>query len=240
MNDVSSKRKVHHALSSDARAETLQLLYKKPHDIEEIAKKLKLQPVTVRHHIQALLEAGLLESYEERTGSAGRPKVYYKISKTPPIVSFPARRYQDFSRYLVLYIVKKFGKKKSAEMMTELAQEMGRETVKYLQATNNIAEWTPENFTKLYVNKYLQEMGAEPELIEKTDNKVVFRTHNCLFYELSQELPDLMCDIIHHEFNASFYQNMGENIQNTQTSCMGHGEQCCEQVLEWQPKKSSK
>ena len=67
VSGVPSKRKVHHALSSDARAETLEFLYKKPRDVEEIAKKLKLQSTTVRHHIEALLEAGLLESYEERT-----------------------------------------------------------------------------------------------------------------------------------------------------------------------------
>ena len=235
---MSTKRKIHHALSSDPRAEALELLYKKPHDVNEIAKKLKLRPVTVRHHIQALLEAGLLETFEERTGSAGRPKVYYKIAKSPPTVTFPARRYQDLSKYFITYLLKKFGKKKTFEMMTELGQEMGRDTVKWLQATHNIiTEWTPDDFANVFVNRYLQEMGAEPELIEKTDNKVVFRTYNCLFYELSQKLPDLICDVIHHSFNESCYKNMGGNIRSLQTKCMGHGDECCEQVLEWMPQK---
>ena len=238
MTAVPSKSKIHQALSSDARAETLEFLYKKPHDIEEIAKKLKLQSTTVRHHIQALLEAGLVESYEERTGLAGRPKTYYKIAKSQPMVTFPARRYQDLSTNLISYLLKKFGKKTTFEMMTEFGQEMGKDTVSYLQTTNNITQWNPDPFVSIFC-KYLQEMGAEPELIEKTDNKVVFRTHNCLFYELSQKLPDLMCDVIHHSFNESCYKNMGGNIRSLQTKCMGHGDECCEQVLEWMPKKQT-
>ncbi len=235
MNIVSAKRKVHQALSSESRAETLQLLYQKPHDVDEIARKLKLRPVTVRHHIAALLEAGLLETFEGRTGLAGRPKTYYKIARSPPMVTVPARRYQDLSKYLISYLWGKFGKEKTFEMMTEIGRQMGRDTVKWLQTTHNITQWKPDDFVDIYVNHYLQEMGAEPELIEKTESKVIFRTHNCLFYELSQELPELLCDVIHHWFNESFYENMGGNIKNHQTKCMGHGDECCEQVLEWMP-----
>lgn len=234
-----SKLEVLRALSSDARLEILKLLYRKPHDIEELAEKLKLRPVTIRHHIQSLQEAGLLEYYEERTGSAGRPKTLYKIAKSLPTITFPARRYLDLSNALVNFLLRKFGKKKAYEMMAEVGRELGRETVKYLEEANNVKEWTPEEFVNVFVEKYLQEIGTEPEIIEKTDNKVVFSTHNCLFFELSQEMPDLMCDVIHNEFHRALFETMGNNLKGIQTSCMGHGDHSCEQIVEWTSNKKS-
>ena len=228
-----SEREVHRALSSEARAETLKLLYKRPHVIEEIAEKLKLQPVTVRHHIQALQEAGFLETYEERSGLAGRPKTYYKLAKSLPTLTFPARRYLYLSKTLISFFLREHGKKKGFEMMAELGSEMGADTAKYLKTTYAIKEWTPNEFAKVFVEGYLQEIGAEPEVVEKTDKRVVYRTHNCVFFELSQEMPDLMCDVLHNEFHHALQETMSGNIQNVQTSCMGHGDGCCEQVFEW-------
>jgi len=227
------EREVHRALSSNARVETLKLLYKRPHDIDEIAKKLNLQPVTMRHHILALQEAGLLESYEERTGAAGRPKTYYKIAKTLPNVSFPARRYLYFSKGIIHTLIHELGQEKACEMLAQVGQEMGRETVKYLETAHSIKAWTPKEFAEVFVEKNLQEMGVEPEIVEKTDKKVVYRTHNCVFFELSQELPNLMCDVLHSEFHQSLSKAMNKNTKIVQTKCMGHGEACCEQVFEW-------
>jgi predicted ArsR family transcriptional regulator len=210
-----------------------------PHDIEDIAEKLKLQPVTIRHHIQALQEAGLLDSYEERTGSAGRPKTYYKIAKALPLISFPTRRYLDFSKALVNAILKDLGQKKAYKMMAEVGREMGQATVKYLETTNNIKTWTPKEFAEVFVEKHLKELGTEPEVIEKTDKVVVYRTHNCLFYELSQEMPSLLCDVIHCQFHAALLEAMSGKLKGTQTSCMGHGEKCCEHIVQWAPQKET-
>ena len=49
------------ALSSKSRLEILRLLYRKSQSVEEIAKSLKLQPITLRHHLQSLEEAGFIE-----------------------------------------------------------------------------------------------------------------------------------------------------------------------------------
>ena len=228
-----SEREVHRALSSEARVEIVKLLYKRPHVIEEIAEKLQLQPVTVRHHIQALQEAGFLESHEERSGAAGRPKTYYKLAKTLPTFTFPARRYLHLSKSLISFLLREHGKEKALEMLAQLGSELGANTAKYLKSTRGVKEWTPDEFAKAYIGGYLQEIGTEPEIVEKTDKKVVYRTHNCVFYELSQEMPDLMCDVLHSEFHRALQETMSGNIQGVQTSCMGHGDGCCEQVFEW-------
>lgn len=234
-----SKKELHRALSSDTRVETLKLLYRKPHDIEEIAKKLKLQPVTVRHHIQALQEAGLLESYEERTGLAGRPKTFYKLARTLPDVAFPARRYLDFSKSLIDVLLRTIGKDKTQEILAEAGREMGEQTMKYIESQNKIVKWTPREFAEILVEKYFRESGAEPELVEVSDSKVVYRLHNCLLRELSKEMPDLMCEVLHHEFHQAILESMKNDIKGVQTTCMGHGDINCEHVVEWASRKKS-
>ncbi len=73
-----SEKKAYEALSSSSRLRILKLLHKKPLNVEEIAESVKLQPITVRHHLQLLVDAGFVESHEQRTGTVGRPKVYYE------------------------------------------------------------------------------------------------------------------------------------------------------------------
>jgi len=208
-----SEQKVHSALSSKTRAEILKLLYKKPLDVEEIAQKLKLQPVSIRHHLQSLEEAGLLECTEERSGSAGRPKTRYKIASSPPAVTFPARRYLFFSGILIDSLMHIIGKAKVQRY--------------------NVTKWTPKEFEEIFVGKYLQEAGTEPEIAEKSDKKIVVRLHNCIFSELSMKMPELMCDVAHKEFFHAASEVMGGNIKVTQATCLGRGDIYCEHIFEW-------
>lgn len=235
-----SEQKVHHALSSKTRVGILKLLYKKPRDVEEIASKLKLQPVTIRHHLQSLEEAGLLESYDERSGLAGRPKTFYKISKTPPIITFPQRRYMVFSGMLLDSLTHVLGKEKVAGIMTKLGRRMGKETMDELMYQNKVAEWTPKEFEEIFVGQYLTDSGTEPEIVEKTDKKIVVRLHNCVFSELSLKMPDLMCEVAHKQFFQAVSDEMGGKIVVTQATCMGRGDSYCEHVFEWNHEKSEK
>lgn len=49
---------------------------------------------------------------------------------------------------------------------------MGESTVKELEVENEIKEWSLENYKDIFINKYLKEAGAEPEIIEVTDEKI--------------------------------------------------------------------
>lgn len=229
-------KEVHFALSSESRAEILKMVYKKPHTIEEMAETLKLQPVTIRHHVHALLEVCLLESIVERSGSAGRPRTLYTIAKTLPTVVFPARRYFEFSKGLVNSLRRIIGDKKTQEILADVGRELGNETIKYLEAKNKVSKWTSKEFAEIVV-KYFQEAGAEPEIVELTDNKLIYRLHNCLFSELSLEIPILMCDVMHHEFQQAIIDFMDNDIKSVQTSCIGHGDINCEHIIEWTSKK---
>ena len=89
------------ALSSRSRQDILKQLYRNSLSVEQIAEKLGLQPITVRHHLQSLVESGFVEAVEERAGSVGRPKIFYKLVREPPLVSYPRRGYLMLNNFLV-------------------------------------------------------------------------------------------------------------------------------------------
>ena len=110
---------------------------------------------------------------------------------------------------------------------------MGKETVEQMLNQHKISKWTPKEFEEIFVAQYLEEAGTEPELVERNDKKVVIRLHNCVFSELSQKMPDIMCDVAHKEFFHAVADVMGGHIKVTQATCMGRGDTYCEHIFEW-------
>ena len=220
-------------LSSKSRLEILKLLYKRELSVEEIAESLNLHPITVRHHLQSLEETGLLEKYDERGGTAGRPKTYYRIVKKTKIDGFPKRRYLTLSSFLIEALNFTAGEKNTRKLLSFVGNTMGKDVIKDLEKKNQINDWTPKEYLEFFIKKYLEESGAEPEIIEVTDKKIVYRLHNCLFFELALKMPDKMCDVLHETFHDGVAEGMAKSVKTTRLTCMGKGDNYCEHVCEW-------
>ena len=223
---------VYQALASKSRLQILKLLYKKPLSIKEISKKIGLQPITVRHHLQSLEEAGFVESYEERTGTIGRPKVYYRISKKMRTVSFPKRRYLTLSNFLITTMRFLLGLERTKKILRKVGVEMGENTVRELELENGIKEWSLENYRDVFINKCLKEAGAEPEIIETNDKKIVYRLHNCVFFELAVKMTEMICDVLHESFHEGVSDAMDKRLKISRLTCMGRGDLYCEHVCQ--------
>ena len=228
------------ALASKSRLQILRTLYKKSLSIEEISKEIGLQPITVRHHLQSLEEAGFVESYEERTGTIGRPKVYYRISKKIRTVSFPKRRYLTLSNFLITTMRFLLGSERTKRILRKVGAEMGENTVRELELENGIREWSLKNYRDVFINKYLKEAGAEPEIMEANDEKIVYRLHNCVFFELAIKMTEMICDIVHEGFHEGISNAMGKKMKIRRLSCMGKGDPYCEHICELLAKKEEK
>jgi len=230
---------LHRTLGSPSRVQILRLLYRGPLSVEEMAKKLDLQPITIRHHLQSLMEAGIVECHEERSGTAGRPKAYYSVAKTAPSTSFPKRQYQILSESLINSIIEEFGINKTKALLKKIGTSMGEFAVKTLGSEHNIKSWSPKDYETYMIRGYFEEEGAEPEMLEATDNKIVYRLHNCLFQELSVKMPEIMCDVLHESFHEGVMKAIGKDLKIDRATCMGHGDPYCEHVCVWShaPKK---
>lgn len=221
------------ALSSKSRLDILKLLYRKPMSVEEIAQKLSLQPITIRHHLQSLVEAGFIEAIEERAGSVGRPKIHYKMVKEPRLVSYPKRRYLMLSSFIVNTLRFMLGETQAKKILRQAGLEMGANTTKRLETEHDIREWSLKAYDRFFVKDYLEKMGSEPETVEVTDRKIVYRLHNCLFFEMAVKMPEIMCDTVHESFHEGLIKTMGKEATINRLTCMSKGDQYCEHSIEW-------
>ncbi|MBI2183467.1 MAG: ArsR family transcriptional regulator [Thaumarchaeota archaeon] len=68
------------ALASGPRLELINALASRPMRIPELAERLSLKEVTVRHHLRALMEVGLVKEEQSTRGKPGRPSAVYSIT----------------------------------------------------------------------------------------------------------------------------------------------------------------
>jgi predicted ArsR family transcriptional regulator len=224
---------LYRTLASTSRIQILKLLQRGSLSVEEISQKLNLQAITIRHHLQALAEAGIVECHEERSGTAGRPRAYYNMVKTFPSTSFPKRLYQSLSEHLISGMVEEFGVDKTKIFLRKIGIASGEATIRELESKHNIKSWSLDDYKKYLIEEFLEREGNEPEIIETTNNKIVYRLHNCLFRELSAKMPAIMCDVLHESFHEGVSKAIGKGVKITRSTCMGHGDQYCEHVCVW-------
>jgi len=229
----SQAHQAYKALSNRARAEILRLLYKHPMSVEEIAEEVKLQPITVRHHLRILEEAGLISQKECRIGKAGRPSIKYEVSREISPLSFPKREYLTLSSFFIKVANLLLGEKKAIELFKKVGFEMGLTTIKKIESKYEVKEWTPEAFKEFFAEKYLKEVGSEPEITEASKTKLVYRLHNCIFFELALDKPEIICDVLHESFNKGVSSGLGGKARSIRQKCLARGDQYCEHVWEW-------
>ncbi len=227
------ERKAYEALSSVSRLDILKLLHKKPLSVDEIAESVNLKPITIRHHLQSLEDSGFIESYQEKSGTVGRPKVYYRIAERPTIVGYPKRRYLTLSDVMIRTLQLLIGSKRAGRLLKRVGNNMGESVVKEIESRHAVKEWSPEAFANLFIKGYLEENGAEPEIVEIEKNLAVYRVHNCLFLELAVKMPEMMCDILHEAFHEGVSNAIGGKVKITRLTCKGHGDSYCEHRCEW-------
>jgi predicted ArsR family transcriptional regulator len=224
---------IHRALASASRVQILRLLYRGPASVEEIAKKLNLQTITIRHHLQALTEAGIVEFHEQRSGTAGRPKACYNIARIPASTSFPKRQYQILSESLINTLIEEIGMGRTKALLKKIGISMGEAAVRSLESEHNIRSWSLKDYATYLIGEFLEQEGAEPETLEATNDKITYRLHNCLFQELSVKMPEIMCDVLHDSFHEGVSKAIGKGLKIDRVTCMGHNDPYCEHVCVW-------
>jgi predicted ArsR family transcriptional regulator len=225
--------KAHKALSSKSRMEILKLLYRKSMSVEEIADKLALQPITIRHHMQSLVESGFVDTVEERGRSVGRPKIYYKMLKEPPLVSYPKRQYLELTSFIINTLRTTTGEAQAKKLLRRAGFEMGVDTVKKLVSEHGINEWDSKAYEQYFIGGYLEKIGAEPEILEVSTRRISYCLHNCLFSEVSIKMPEIMCDTLHEGFHEGLIKTMGKDVRLERKTCMSKGDAFCEYSFEW-------
>ncbi|HEU4422426.1 MAG TPA: transcriptional regulator [Pilimelia sp.] len=140
---------------------------------DEVASALGVGRTLAAHHLDKLVDAGLLEvSYARRSGrtgpGAGRPAKLYRRTAGEHTVSVPPRAYRA-----------------AAELFAEAVERSGADATLYAVAREHgRARVSPT----ADIVATLTDQGYEPEV----DGSVV-RLRNCPFHLLAEEFPPLVC-----------------------------------------------
>ncbi|WP_299028203.1 ArsR family transcriptional regulator [uncultured Thermanaerothrix sp.] len=163
------------------RERILQTLLNSPRrTINELAQAAGISPISVRHHLNALLAEGLVTSEEERHG-VGRPRLVYYLTEAG-LERFPTRYVRLTTRLL-----DQLKGTLSPETISEIFAQIGEEI-----ATNYhdvVAKMSTEERLE-FLREVLAEEGFLVEW-EKEGDTYRIREINCPYYYLSQQYPEV-------------------------------------------------
>lgn len=209
----------------------LRLLATKDMTVGEIASKLSLKTLTVRHHLNILSRIGMVEEAGQERREVGRPVVKYRVTRRPMSVEFPRRHYEILSKILLQSLIRALGRKKTKSTLRQMGREFGAALARDLTAKYGVQKWNMRALKEYFVEQHLEEIGTVPEIVQATDRSVSFRMHNCLLSELAKEYPDFACDGFDCcMFDAAVKGMIGE-ADVEQVRCIAHGDPYCEYLI---------
>ncbi|MFI6448707.1 helix-turn-helix transcriptional regulator [Kitasatospora sp. NPDC050543] len=185
----SSDPGVHRALAAPARRALLAALTEaaEPLDIRRLAELLDLHITTVRHHLTALVEAGLVEVRPQEASGRGRPRLTY--------VAAPAREQLDAYRTLVDVLSAGYGPAEAER--SARAERAGRSWGAAEPGTGGTL-----------ADQVLAEAGRWGFRPEAAPDGSQVLLHGCPFLPNAQRHPEVVCSV-HQGLLAAMAERAG-------------------------------
>ncbi|HEX6762791.1 MAG TPA: helix-turn-helix domain-containing protein [Gaiellaceae bacterium] len=177
----------HRALADASRARILaELVDAGPLDARELADRVDLHVNTVRVHVNALADAGLVSSETLPPQGRGRPRVAYRA--TAAAAEEGGRRYRLLAEILTA-LVARFGPE-AGEQLEEIGEAWGHYLVDSPPPYAELSD--PEAVERL--TGLLAEIGFRPELEQRARGRRILM-RPCPFLELARSHQEVICPI---------------------------------------------
>lgn len=183
------------------------LLIKQEASVSELAEKLNVNGISIRHHLKNFEKEGWVTSREERVGSVGRPKFIYSLSNHG-LEQFP-KSYVEFSSIILDHLRQAIG----ADQLQPFFEEVGLDFAERNRLDRR--QRTSPNRIH-YVVENLNEQGY---IIEKndTDEGTVLINYHCPYHYLSSLNPEIC-----HLDKAMLEALTEGDVEITDTIAKGH------------------
>jgi predicted ArsR family transcriptional regulator len=181
--------------------------------INDLAKAVDINPISVRHHIAKLEAEALVSSDEERHG-VGRPRRMYFLTEKGR-EQFPTR-YVRLTLRLLEQLKETLPSPVVERLFTQIAMEMAsgyRSEVEGLNAEQRLE----------LVQRLLTSEGFDVE-VEKQEDNYLIRESNCPYYHVGQNHPEV-CSV-DQTLISTILEVPAQKIQ-----CMLHGDAHCTYVI---------
>lgn len=185
--DTEQELRRHRALADPSRARILaELADAGPLDARELADRIGLHVNTVRVHLNALTDAGLVASDTLPPKGRGRPRVAYRT--TAAAGDEGGRRYRLLAEILTA-LVAQFGPE-AGKRLEEIGEAWGHYLV---DSPAPFAALSDEEAVERMI-ALLAEIGFEPRLEKGTRGRQI-HMRPCPFLELARAHQDVICPI---------------------------------------------
>ena len=161
-----------------------------PRSASEVAEVFGVHRTVARAHMEKLAELGLVESGTRRRAGGGRPAKTYALTGERLEVMLPPRRYERLSRFLLRLVDSTVEPGMVGERAFALGREFGAETA--VEITGDDVQ-PPIKLAPRAVVAWMDEAGYSVSLDDAAQGVVVVEVHNCVYSELAQEFPDIVC-----------------------------------------------
>ena len=155
-----------------------QLLSQQKCTINDLAEAVKINPISVRHHIGKLEAEGLVNSAEERHG-VGRPRRQYYLTEAG-MEHFPARTIR-FTNQLLAELKQQLPQESYSQLFTRMAETIA---AKYSSGID-MADLDLDARLDL-IQLWLTNEGFTVHL-ERHQDQIIIKETNCPYYYVGQE-----------------------------------------------------
>lgn len=150
--------------------------------INELAKAVNINPISVRHHISRLQAEGLVGSEEERHG-VGRPRQVYFLTEAG-LEHFPTRYMR-----LTIRLLEQMKEHLPSLMVAKLFSQMATDLVREYAQTAKMQGLTTEQRLNL-IKDLLKDEGFDIEW-EKVGGRILIREVSCPYLHVGQTHPEV-------------------------------------------------
>ena len=183
--------------------------------VDDLAVRLELTPMTIRHHLNVLQAQSLVvASKVRRSQKVGRPRLVYTLTAAADAL-FP-QSYGDLARHLVTEVKDTVGSEETQAIFRRIADRIAREAPPPME--NQTFE---ERLTQ--VTEFLEGLGFILRW-EKTDEGYVYTNINCPYRQVASEHTEV-CVMDTVLLNQIF------GIEPKRLSSLGTGDVACSCLL---------
>ncbi|MGD8399059.1 MAG: ArsR family transcriptional regulator [Anaerolineae bacterium] len=198
------------------RQEILNILRaEKQATVEDLAQRLELTPMTIRHHLNVLQAQNLVEASKvRRSKQVGRPRLVYTLTDAADDL-FP-HGYDDLARYLLTEVKGMISEEETEAIFHRVAERVASEAPPPME--NQSFEERIEQ-----VSGFLEDRGFLSRW-EQTDEGYVLTNVNCPYRQVSEE---------HHEVCVMDTALLGNlfGVEPKRLSSMRQGDDACRFLL---------
>ena len=202
------------------RERILQTLLMNPHStISELADAVKINNISVRHHLTNLLADGLIMAEEERHG-VGRPRLVYSLTETGQ-EKFPTR-YLQLTDHLLNHLKQTLPEDEYRNLFSDIAKNLAVEQgarIKTLPLEQKL-DILKDNLEKEGFSIEWEQDGEEYRIIET----------GCPFYHIGQNHPEVCA------MDQTLISTM-LSIPTEKVQCVLNGDNLCSYIIKKQRQK---